>query len=87
MRRLMQPTEVHAVAGVPKYVRMGPGGGLGVYLHVQHIIDRWRFGGRWWRGEAARAYWLVELQGQQTIELYAEEQPEGLRWTISRLVD
>ncbi len=50
---------------------------------VRRVLDRWRYGGRWWRGEAPRDYWLLELEDGSVKEVYRSEG----RWMLSRIVD
>ncbi len=50
---------------------------------VRRILDRWRYGGRWWRGEPPRDYFLLELEGGRLLEVYQE----AGRWVASRWLD
>ncbi|UBV45194.1 hypothetical protein LAJ19_20515 (plasmid) [Deinococcus taeanensis] len=52
---------------------------------VQAVLDRWRFGGRWWLGERPRTCFLVQA-GLLTAELHHED-GEGGRWWLARMVD
>lgn len=54
-------------------------------LRVQVILDRWKYGGRWWAGEAPRDCFLVQA-GHLTAELHHEDTPGG-RWWLTRLQD
>lgn len=58
------------------------------------VIDRWRYGGRWWRREGPRDYYLLELSDRRVVEVFvrpggrvpgAELRPRG--WTLSRILD
>jgi len=50
---------------------------------VERIVDAWRYGGRWWRGERPRDYFLLELEGGLLLEVYRE----GETWVASRWID
>lgn len=52
---------------------------------VQALLDRWRYGGRWWLGEQPRTCYLVQA-GALTAELHHEDGEEG-RWWLARLQD
>lgn len=52
---------------------------------VSQVLDCWRYGGRWWLGEASRACFLVQC-GHLTAELHQENLPLG-RWFIARIQD
>ncbi|WP_279231699.1 hypothetical protein [Thermus thalpophilus] len=47
------------------------------------LLDRWRAGGRWWRLEPGRDYFLVEVEGGLVLEVYRE----GEAWVLSRVLD
>ena len=46
------------------------------------IMDTWRYGGRWWRGEGPRDCYLVQA-GALTAELHQQ----GGVWWLARLQD
>jgi len=50
---------------------------------VRRILDAWRYGGRWWQGEAPRDYYLLELETGHVFEVFCSEG----RWTLSRVAD
>lgn len=50
---------------------------------VVRVLDRYLYGGRWWRGEGERSYYLVELEGGLVAELYRT----GETWGLSRTAD
>lgn len=50
---------------------------------VQGVLDRWRFGGRWWLGELPRDCYLVQA-GELVAELHREA---GGRWWLARIQD
>lgn len=50
---------------------------------VRRVLDSWRYGGRWWQGEAPRDYYLLELETGHVIEVFRS----GERWTLSRISD
>lgn len=47
------------------------------------MLDRYQCGGRWWRGEGERHYYLVELEGELVAEVYRTEDT----WVLSRTAD
>lgn len=61
---------------------------------VLRVLDRWRYGGRWWRREGPRDYYLLELEGGGVVEVFARpggpvpggHAPRG-GWTLSRTLD
>lgn len=80
MRRLLLEIEVDCEGGAPRELR---------YRHrrrrVARALDAWRYGGRWWRFEPARSYWLLELEGDLEAEVFREDLTE--RWVLSRVTD
>ncbi len=52
-------------------------------VKVRYILDAWRYGGRWWRGEAARDYYLLELESGHVVEVYRSLES----WVLSRISD
>lgn len=51
---------------------------------VVHVIDQWRYDGRWWEGdELHRDYFFLELDGGAKLELFRE----GDDWWAARLSD
>jgi len=51
---------------------------------VVHVIDRWRYDGRWWEPhELHRDYYFLELDGGARLELFRE----GDDWWVARLSD
>lgn len=50
---------------------------------VVRVLDRYQYGGRWWRGEGERHYYLVELEEGLVAELYRT----GDAWVLSRTAD
>ena len=52
-------------------------------VNVRRVIDSWRYGGRWWRDEAPRDYYLLELETGHIFEVFRSEG----RWTLSRISD
>lgn len=51
---------------------------------IRDVLDRWRYGGRWWLGESPRSCFLVQA-GELVAELHREDAPD--RWWLARLVD
>lgn len=59
----------------------------GRWVEVKRVIDTWREVGSWWRQEAEKQFYLVELAesaGGGTYELYCDE---VLGWGIYRVMD
>ncbi|MFO7545156.1 MAG: hypothetical protein R6W77_06635 [Trueperaceae bacterium] len=52
--------------------------------YVVHVLDSWRYDGRWWeRHELHRDYYFLELDGGTRLELFRE----GERWWAARAND
>ena len=47
------------------------------------IIDQWRIGGRWWRGEAPRNYFRIEQNGK-LLDIYESPSGGGEGWQLAR---
>lgn len=47
------------------------------------LLDRWRAGGRWWRLEEGRDYFLLEVEGGLVLEVFRQ----GEAWVLSRVWD
>lgn len=45
---------------------------------VAAVLDVWRVGNRWWRGEAPSTHYLLELEDDVTAEVF--EQGGAWRW-------
>lgn len=73
MRLILDPVEFE-----PGAVRV-----RGQRHRVVRVLDRWRYGGRWWRGEPPRDYLLLEVEGGGVLEVFRE----GNRWFASRWLD
>ncbi|THF85490.1 hypothetical protein E7T09_16145 [Deinococcus sp. KSM4-11] len=54
-------------------------------LPIREVIDRWRYGGRWWLGEVPRECFLIQA-GSLTAELHHAAPPDG-RWWLARVQD
>jgi hypothetical protein len=52
---------------------------------VRRIINAWRYGGEWWRGERPRDYYRVETTGGAELIVYREGSTE--RWVLALEVD
>ena len=50
---------------------------------VAHILDVWRVGNRWWRGEAPSTHYLLELEDEATVEVCEQEGA----WRLLRVMD
>lgn len=55
----------------------------GRILAVAAVLDVWRVGNRWWRGESPSTHYLLELSG----ELTAEVLEQGGTWRLVRVMD
>lgn len=52
--------------------------------YVVHVLDAWRYDGRWWEEhELHRDYYFLELDGGTRLELFRE----GERWWAARAND
>lgn len=80
MKALQQEVSVEVLEGRPVRLTWGQR-----HYAVSQILDVWRYGGRWWLGEAPRNCFLVQM-GPLTAELHQESVPLG-RWFIARLQD
>lgn len=80
MKAIQQEVSVEMHDGQPTRVRWGER-----HYTVSHILDAWRYGGRWWLGEAPRNCYLVQV-GPMTAELHREDGVLG-RWWLARLQD
>ncbi|CAM4058423.1 hypothetical protein [Deinococcus marmoris] len=71
-------------------VSLTPAGELGRLLWagrvyaIQGVLDRWRYGGRWWLGETPRDCYLVQA-GELVAELHCED--GGNVWWLARIQD
>lgn len=52
-------------------------------LAVVQVLDAWRAGGRWWRGEPPSSHFAVELEGG----LLAAICERSGRWRVERVQD
>lgn len=50
---------------------------------VLRVLDAWRSGGRWWRGEPPSNHFAVELEGGLLASIFER----GGRWRIERVQD
>lgn len=80
MKAVQQEVIVETRAGRP--VRMTWGGR---HYPISGLLDAWRYGGRWWLGEAPRECYLVQA-GSLTAELHHEARPLGT-WWLARIQD
>lgn len=80
MKAVQQAVEVSVTpAGEPGRLRWA-----GRSYPVGAVLDTWRFGGRWWLGEAPRDCYLVQA-GALLAELHHERAPD--RWWLARIQD
>jgi len=77
MRLYLVPVQVFCEEGRPRWVAYRG------RRKVVRLLDRWRAGGRWWRLEAGRDYFLLEVEGGLLLEVYRE----GEAWILSRVLD
>lgn len=70
MRRMVQPltVHVHPVTQHPQRLCL-----KGCQERVARVLDHWRYGGRWWLGEAPRDHYLLELASGQVVEVARRE--------------
>ena len=47
------------------------------------LIDRWRVGGKWWRGESPRDYYRVEYKGK-LLDIYKTPRGGGEVWCLAK---
>lgn len=85
MKEVQAPLEevVLDPAGQPLRFRYAGG-----WQQVCEQLDAWRFGGRWWLGEAPRDCYLVQT-GALVAELhyeYCTDAPGG-QWWLARVLD
>ena len=53
---------------------------------VERVLDTWRSCEGWWKGQAARDYWKLELENNSVVEVYLEDTESG-RWILARSFD
>lgn len=53
------------------------------WRRVARVLDAWRYGGRWWLGEAPRDHYLLELDDGRVVEVTRE----GDEWLLTRTAD
>lgn len=53
------------------------------WRRVTRLLDCWRYGGRWWLGEAPRDHYLLELDHGQVVEVCREDE----QWLLLRTAD
>ncbi|UBV45273.1 hypothetical protein LAJ19_20985 (plasmid) [Deinococcus taeanensis] len=80
MKAYQDEVQVDCRAGQPRRLIWN-----GQVYAVQSVMDRWRYGGRWWLGEVPRTCYLVQA-GALTAELHRED-GEGGRWWLARVQD
>ena len=78
MRRQMLPLQVQVEQNSPQKLHYQQR-----EQRVVRILDTWRYGGRWWRFEGRRDYYLLELEGGVVAEVFRD----GERWILSRTAD
>ena len=78
MRRRMLPLQVSLKENSPQSLRFRQR-----ERKVVRVLDSWRYGGRWWRLEGRRDYYLLELEGGAVVEVFCC----GDRWVLSRTAD
>lgn len=77
MRLYLLPLEVGCEKGRPRWVAYRG------RRRVVRLLDRWRAGGRWWRLEEGRDYFLLEVEGGLVLEVFRQ----GEAWVLSRVWD
>jgi hypothetical protein len=68
----------HPTSGQPRQLHLRER-----WQRVARVLDAWRYGGRWWLGEAPRDHYLLELTDGQVVEVYRE----GEAWVLARTAD
>lgn len=69
---------VSSVDGLPASVTLH-----GRTRRVTRLLDAWRVGGRWWRGEPPSDHYRVELEGGATVRVRHQEDA----WTLDAVDD
>ena len=56
---------------------------------VLRVLDTWRSCEGWWKGDAARDYWKLELANNAVVEIYLEDidDKDSGRWILARSFD
>jgi hypothetical protein len=81
MRRRRREIRVEENAsGLPKRLWLGPDS-----YCVRRVIDAWRYGGEWWRGEPPRDYYHIETTGGAGFIVYREGGTD--RWVLALELD
>ncbi|GGR17967.1 DUF6504 family protein [Deinococcus ruber] len=81
MKAILELIEVQSdPAGEPRRFRFRQQ----VYT-VTAVVERWLYGGQWWRNESPRRCYRVEAEGLMA-ELHVEDGPGG-RWWLAAIQD
>ena len=78
MRVVLEAAEVKVQDGRILWVRSGQR-----RYAITHTLERFECGGRWWRGEFPRSYFVLMAQNGVMLEVYLEV----LEWTLSAVQD
>jgi len=78
VRVVLESAEVKVLGGRIVWVRSGQR-----RYAIDRVIERFECGGRWWRGEFPRSYFVLVAQNGVMLEVYLEV----LEWTLSAIQD
>ncbi len=78
MRVVLEAAEVKVSQGRILWVRSGKRR----YV-IERTLERFEAGGRWWRGEFPRSYFVLVTKDGVMLEVYLEV----LTWTLSAIQD
>ena len=75
---VLEAAEVKVLGGRIVWVRSGKR-----RYAIDRTLERFEAGGRWWRGEFPRSYFVLVAQNGVMLEVYLEV----LEWTLSAIQD
>jgi len=78
VRVVLEAAEVKVLGGRIVWVRSGKR-----RYAIDRTLERFEAGGRWWRGEFPRSYFVLVAQNGVMLEVYLEV----LEWTLSAIQD
>jgi len=78
VRVVLESAEVKVLGGRIVWVRSGKR-----RYAIDRTLERFEAGGRWWRGEFPRSYFVLVAQNGVMLEVYLEV----LEWTLSAIQD
>lgn len=80
MRRIDEPVDVDVKGGRPVAFRR-----QGRRWTIVHIVDRWRYTGRWWTEEGTWRFFKVHTVPEGLFELYYDTKTKT--WRLYRAYD